>query len=95
MRNYLIVLIASWILIIGYFVYEENKEKEPIVFVQGGDIQKAQTIDSLQNLVDSLTFKALDYERQLFRYEEGYRIFIKRNPNAAEQFGNIMSDETE
>jgi hypothetical protein len=34
-------------------------------------------------------------EIELNRYEIAYRIFTERNPKAAEQYGNIISDETE
>ena len=32
---------------------------------------------------------------ELNRYKIAYEIFIERNPKAASQFGDIISDETE
>lgn len=51
--------------------------------------------DSLQKLSDSLSSELFPIEIELNRYEIAYRIFLERNPKAAEQYGNIISDETE
>lgn len=97
MKKFLALLVASWIVIIFYFLFfldikPANKEIE---FIQGGDIQKAQTIDSLQKLVDSLSSDNYPCQIELNRYQEALRIFIKRNPVAAEQYSTIISEETE
>jgi hypothetical protein len=96
MKKYLIVLSASWIVIILYFIYLEFYSPEnKIEFIQGGNIQKAQTIDSLQNLVDSITAENYPCQIELNRYRVAFEIFMRRNPEAAEQYSNIISEETE
>lgn len=51
--------------------------------------------DSLQNLSDSLSSELFPIEIELSRYQMAYKIFMERNPKAAEQYGTIISDETE
>jgi hypothetical protein len=80
--------------------YLQQKEltklrKEKIEFIQGGDIAKAQTIDSLQKLTDSLSAELLPVHIELGRYQVAYEIFMERNPTAAKQYGTIISEETE
>ena len=64
-------------------------------FVSGGDISKSQTIDSLQNLVDSLHSENYPCQIELNRYQIAYEIFMRKNPKAASQYGDIISNETE
>jgi len=52
-------------------------------------------IDSLQHLVDSLDMENYPCQIELNRFQVAYEIFIKRNPKAASQYGDIISDETE
>jgi len=52
-------------------------------------------LDSLQNLSDSLSMELYPKEIELNRYEIAYQIFLKRNPKAASQYGDIISEETE
>lgn len=54
-----------------------------------------KNIDSLQNLSDSLSGELFPKEIELGRYEVAFRIFLERNPKAASQFGDIISQETE
>ena len=80
--------------------YLQQKEltklrKEKVEFIQGGDIAKAQTIDSLQKLTDSLSAELLPVHIELGRYQVAYEIFMERNPTAAKQYGTIISEETE
>jgi hypothetical protein len=51
--------------------------------------------DSLQHLSDSLYSELFPNEIELNRMQIGYEILLKRNKKAAEQFGNIISEETE
>jgi hypothetical protein len=97
MKRFIALLVASWIVIIIYltcFLEVESPQKE-IDFIEGGDIQKAQTIDSLQKLVDSLYAENYPCQIELNRYQIAYQIFLKRNPTAAKQYGTIISEETE
>ena len=52
-------------------------------------------VDSLEVLSDSLQVELFPAEVELTRYQVAYEIFLKRNPKAASQFGDIISDETE
>jgi cell division protein FtsL len=51
--------------------------------------------DSIQHVSDSLRWELLPVEIELSRYETAYDIFMRRNPNAASQYGDIISNETE
>jgi len=51
--------------------------------------------DSLQLKVDSLYAELYPSQIELSRYENAYRIFLERNPKGAEEYGNIISNETE
>jgi hypothetical protein len=63
--------------------------------MSGGDIAKAQTIDSLQKRCDSLYDELFPAQIELGRYQVAYEIFMERNPKAAQQYGTIISEETE
>lgn len=89
---------AVSVLLICYFQQKElaKLRNEPKVeVVLGGDISKAQTIDSLQNVVDSLEQEMFSISNELGRHEMAYQIFMERNPKAAKQYGTIISEETE
>lgn len=75
--------------------YEDLKGKTQIEYLGGGDIAKAETIDSLQNLADSLYDENFPCQIELSRYQNAYKIFMERNPKAASQYGDIISEETE
>lgn len=81
--------------------YLQQKElaklrQEPKIEVfTGGDIEKGRVIDSLQNLVDSLHAENFPCQIELGRYQVAYQIFMERNPKAAQQYGTIISEETE
>lgn len=60
------------------------------------EIQKlTKEVDSLQVLNDSLNMELFPKEVELGRYQIAYEIFLERNPKAASQFGDIISNETE
>lgn len=89
---------AISVLVICYLQQKEltKLRNEPKVqFLEGGDISKNQTIDSLQYLVDSLNAEMFPIEIELSRYEMAFRLFSERNPKAAEQYAEIISNETE
>ncbi len=76
--------------------HEELKKLNPKIEVfEGGDISKAQTIDSLQKVIDSLHAEVFPCQVELGRYQIAYEIFMERNPKAASQYGDIISKETE
>ena len=45
--------------------------------------------------LDSVTNELFTSELKLFRHERAYEIFEEKNPSAASQLGDIISDETE
>lgn len=57
------------------------------------DLQKQ--VDSLQVRSDSLYWELFPVQVELGRYEIAYEIFMERNPKAAQQYGTIISEETE
>jgi hypothetical protein len=89
---------AVAVLVICYFQQKELaklRAEQKIEVMVGGDIQKAHTIDSLQNKVDSLDAELWPMKVQLGRYEVAYELFMERNPKGAKQYGDIISQETE
>jgi len=89
---------AVAVLTLCYFQQKELaklRSEKKIEVLGGGDIAKAETIDSLQNLVDSLDAENYPCQIELNRHKIAYEIFMKRNPNAAKQYGTIISEETE
>ncbi len=75
--------------------YKRQSENPHIEVLGGGDISKSQTIDSLQRVVDSLKDENYPCQIELNRFQIAYEIFLKRNPKAASQLGDIISNETE
>lgn len=73
------------------------------LFIQVYSTSKAQTevkncknrITFLQNQSDSLYSELYPAQNELDRHIEALHIFLKRNPKAAEQYADIISDETE
>lgn len=60
------------------------------------DLEKTKkSLDSLQKVNDTLYSNLYPCEIQLNRYEIAHQIFINRNPKAALQFSDIISNETE
>jgi hypothetical protein len=57
--------------------------------------QLTKQVDSLEVLSDSLKVELFPVEVELARYQVAYELFTQRNPKAASQFGDIISDETE
>lgn len=93
MRNYLILLFGSWAVIIIYLVF--FFEDKPTEFIQGGDIQKAETIESLQQKVDSLYAENLPCQIELNRYQITLQILREEDSVAAAKFEEIMTTQTE
>ena len=62
-------------------------------------IQKIDSLEkislSLQNINDSLYAEVFPCQVELTRYQYAYEIFLRRNRKAAEQYGTIISQETE
>lgn len=89
---------AVAVLLICYFQQKELaklRSEQKIEVLGGGDIAKAQTIDSLQKVADSLHAEIFPCQVELGRYQVAYQLFMERNPKAAKQYGDIISEETE
>lgn len=52
-------------------------------------------VDNLQQKSDSLYSELFPTQIELGRYQIAYEIFKERNPKAASQYGDIISNETE
>ena len=55
----------------------------------------SKQVDNLQQKSDSLYSELFPTQIELGRYEIAYEIFKERNPKAASQYGDIISNETE
>lgn len=89
---------AVAVLVVCYFQQKELaklRSEQKIEVLGGGDIAKVQTIDSLQKVADSLEAENFPCQVELNRYQMAYEIFMERNPKAAKQYGDIISEETE
>jgi len=89
---------AVSVLLICYLQQREltKLRSEPKVeFIESGNINQAQYIDSIQHVNDSLQSELLVNSIELGRYKVAYEIFAERNPKAASQYGDIISNETE
>jgi len=84
-------ILLCWVTV----MYSNQKQNTKIEVFNGGDISKAQTIDSLQKVVDSLHSEIFPCQVELNRYQVAYELFMERNPKAASQYGDIISNETE
>ncbi len=87
----IVVLLLSiiWITLMWSSSSLEVKDKEFQIN------QLTKQVDSLEVLSDSLSVELFPAQVELTRYQVAYEIFLKRNPKAASQFGDIISDETE
>jgi hypothetical protein len=89
---------ALFLLVICYLQQKQlaKLRNEPKIEVYtGGDIERGRIIDSLQNKIDSLYNENFPCQVELNRYQMAYEIFMERNPKAAQQYGTIISEETE
>jgi hypothetical protein len=83
------ILILLW----STIMWNNNIDK---VNKQNMEISKLKLkVDSLQNLSDSIRMEIFPTEVELGRYQIGYEIFMERNPKAASQYSDIISNETE
>jgi predicted metalloenzyme YecM len=76
------------ITMLGKVESESRNQKEVIS-------KLTKQVDSLQKFSDSLHWELLPVEIELGRYRVAFEIFSERNPKAAEQYGTIISNETE
>jgi len=82
---------AVAVLVVCYFQQKELsklREEQKIEVIVGGDIQKANTIDSLSDEIFNL-------QTQNGRYELSLEHLYEVNPKAGKEFTNFMENETE
>ena len=80
-----LIIAMTFLFIQVYFTSMSQKETS---------VYKAKC-DSLQKQVDSLHAENYPCQIELNRYQIAYEIFVERNPKAASQYGDIISNETE
>jgi hypothetical protein len=83
----IVVVILSLFLIWGLVM----NNKKQISY----DKQLSIKCDSIQHVADSIHNKSYEDEIELNRYQIAFEIFLKRNPKAAEEYSDIISNETE
>lgn len=89
---------AVSVLLICYLQQKELtklRAEHKVEVVVGGDIQKAQAIDSLTNMADSLRSEIFVSEVQLGRYEVALELLKEKDKKAAELFELILTTQTE
>jgi len=97
-RFYLVVTVIAFLsLLINYLNLKDDfvKCQTDKGSIPGGDIQKAQTIDSLTNLKDSLQSELFVKEVEVGRYEVALELFKEKNKSGAEEFELILTTQTE
>lgn len=85
----LLVLFSLFLMSIWY-KNEQNLQKQVLL-----NKELNSKVDSLQILSDSLNMELFPVQIELGRYQVAYEIFVERNPKAASQYGDIISEETE
>ena len=83
---------ALFLLVICYLQQKQMAKLRQEVKIK---TNTTQTIDSLQKRCDSLYDELFPTQIELGRYQVAYEIFMERNPKAAQQYGTIISEETE
>jgi hypothetical protein len=89
---------AVAVLVLCYFQQKELaklRSEQKIEVVVGGDIQKAQTIDSLMNVIDSIRAENIPLQTQLGRYEMALELLREEDKKAAERYEKIITSQTE
>jgi hypothetical protein len=89
---------AVAVLLVCYLQQKELaklRKEQNINVVVGGDIQKAQMIDSLQNVIDSVTAENLPLQIQLGKYEVALELLKEEDKKAADKFELILTTQTE
>ena len=67
-----------------------------ICFLQQKELAKLRAEVKVQQAkVDSVHNENFPCQIELGRYQVAYQIFMERNPKAAQQYGTIISEETE
>jgi hypothetical protein len=89
---------AVAVLIVCYFQQRELSKlraEQKIEVVVGGDIQTAQTMDSLMNVIDSIRAENLPLQVENGRYYMALELLREEDEKAAEKFELILTTQTE
>jgi hypothetical protein len=89
---------AVAVLVVCYFQQRELSKlraEQKIEVVVGGDIQTAQTIDSLENVIDSIRAENIPLQIQLGRYDVALELLKEEDKKAADKFELILTTQTE
>lgn len=79
-----------------WLIYENRKDKVSTIDLSQRKIDSLNMrIKFLERERDSLFSSLYPCEIELNRFHVGFRILEDKNPQAARQFGDIISDETE
>lgn len=98
------LLTAATLLTLLYTVYGYREQNEKLKselnsiapnLLEGGDIAKANYMDSLNHLIDSLHDEAFNANSAMGRYELSLQHLEEVNPKAAKQFNDYLTHETE
>jgi hypothetical protein len=89
---------AVAVLVLCYFQQKELaklRAEQKIEVVVGGDIQTAQTMDSLMNVIDSIRAENLPLQVENGRYYMALELLREEDEKAAEKFELILTTQTE
>ena len=89
---------AVAVLVLCYFQQKELSKlraEQKVEVLVGGDIQKAQTMDSLLNVIDSIRAENLPLQIQLGRYDVALELLREEDKKAADKFELILTTQTE
>ena len=89
---------AIAVLVVCYFQQKELSKlraEQKIEVVVGGDIQKAQTVDSLMNVIDSIRAENIPLQVENGRYYMALELLREEDKKAAELFQSILETQTE
>jgi len=87
--KYLVFLFWLCIAVTTFYLLNKDKRKNDMIKAQNAKI------DSLQKAVDSLHAENYPCQIELSRHQRAYEILLERNPDAAVDYGDIISNETE
>jgi hypothetical protein len=89
---------AVAVLVLCYFQQKELaklRAEQKIEVIVGGDIQTAQTMDSLMNVIDSIRAENLPLQVENGRYYMALELLREEDEKAADLFQSILETQTE
>lgn len=89
------IVIVIWSLLLIFVSLQLSKEKQSLQPLKNELAKTKKSLDSLKVVSDSLYYELFPIQVELGRYQIAYEIFMERNPKAASQYGDIISEETE